>query len=388
MLHVDMDAFFASVEIRDRPELRGKPVIIGSKPTERGVVSTASYEARRYGVHSAMPSSEAGRLCPHGIFLPPDMPKYAAVSRRIFDIFGRYTPLVEGVSVDEAFLDVTGAGRLFGPPEEIGRKIKADILREEQLTCSVGVAANKYLAKLGSEYRKPDGLTVVPFDPDAAAAWLRPLPIGSVWGIGKVTREAFLRAGVRTVGDLQDLPEPALRAVVGPNMADHFLNLAFGRDDRPVETEWLEKSISREHTFPFDERTPETIENCLFSLVEDVAARLRADGRLAGTAKLKVRWGAGAFETLTRQRPLDPPTRLGRDLHAAARALWAGVGLRHPVRLIGFGVTQLDVPALRQLSLFGDDDTPRRDRQERAERAADAIRSAHGPDSLRPAREL
>ena len=383
-----MDAFFASVEIRDRPELRGKPVIIGSKPTERGVVSTASYEARRYGVHSAMPSSEAGRLCPHGIFLPPDMPKYAAVSRRIFDIFGRYTPLVEGVSVDEAFLDVTGAGRLFGPPEEIGRKIKADILREEQLTCSVGVAANKYLAKLGSEYRKPDGLTVVPFDPDAAAAWLRPLPIGSVWGIGKVTREAFLRAGVRTVGDLQDLPEPALRAVVGPNMADHFLNLAFGRDDRPVETEWLEKSISREHTFPFDERTPETIENCLFSLVEDVAARLRADGRLAGTAKLKVRWGAGAFETLTRQRPLDPPTRLGRDLHAAARALWAGVGLRHPVRLIGFGVTQLDVPALRQLSLFGDDDTPRRDRQERAERAADAIRSAHGPDSLRPAREL
>ena len=386
ILHVDMDAFFAAIEIRDNPARRGRPVIVGAPPNQRGVVSTASYEARRYGVHSAMPSSEAGRLCPHGVFLPPDMPRYHAVSRQIFAIFDRYTPLVEPLSVDEAFLDVTGATRLFGPPPEIARKIKADILSETRLTCSVGVAPNKFLAKLGSELQKPDGLTVLPADPDAIAAFLRPLPVGRIWGIGETTRAALARAGIRTVGDLQDASPALLATHFGPRLAPHYRDLAFGRDSRPVETDLREKTISREHTFPYDLSDPAAIENTLFSLVEDVAARLRADGRPAATARLKIRWRG--FDSQTRQLPLSPPTTLSPDLHAAARALFAHfLPLPHPVRLIGFGVANLS-DASPQLSLFDPDSTPARTRRARLDRTADAIRAAHGPSSLLPARSL
>ena len=383
-----MDAFFASIEIRDNPSLRGRPVIVGAAPDERGVVSTASYEARRYGVHSAMPSSEAGRLCPRGVFLPPDMPRYHAVSRQIFDIFSRYTPLVEPVSVDEAFLDVTGATRLFGPPPEIARKIKADILSELCLTCSVGVAPNKFLAKLGSEFQKPDGLTVLPFDPPSIVAFLRPLPLSRIWGIGEATRAAFERAAVRTVGDLQDASPDLLRLVVGPRIAAHLRDLAFGIDPRPVETETREKSISREYTFPADATDPALVENTLFDLVEDVAFRLRTDGRSAALARLKIRWDG--FESHTRQQPLSPPTTLAPDLHAAARALLAHfLPLPRPVRLIGFGVSNLsDGSSPRQLSLFAPEDSPARARRARLDRTADAIRAAHGPTSLLPGRAL
>jgi DNA polymerase-4 len=375
-----MDAFFASIEIRDNPSLRGRPVIIGAPPNQRGVVSTASYEARRYGVHSAMPSSEAGRLCPHGVFMPPDMPRYHAVSRQIFDLFGRYTPLVEPVSVDEAFLDVTGATRLFGPPPEIARKIKADILSTLRLTCSVGVAPNKFLAKLASELQKPDGLTVLPFDRPSVVAFLRPIPVSRIWGVGEATRADFERAAIRTIGDLQDTPLPRLSALVGPRNAAHFHALAFGDDTRPVETETREKSISREHTFPYDLSDPAALENTLFTLVEDVATRLRADGRLAATARLKIRWRG--FDSHTRQRPLDPPTTLTPDLHSAARALLAEfLPLPRPVRLVGFGVANLLPP---HSTLFSPADTPRA----RLDLAADAIRASHGPTSLLPARSI
>jgi len=378
-----MDAFFAAIEIRDNPALRGRPVIVGASPRERGVVSTASYEARRYGVHSAMPSSEAGRLCPHGVFLPPDMRRYRAVSRQIFGLFARYTPLVEPVSVDEAFLDVSGATRLFGPPPEIARKIKADILSDLGLTCSVGVAPNKFLAKLASEFRKPDGLTVLPFDRPSVVAFLRPLAVSRVWGVGETTRAAFERAAIRTIGDLQDTPLPRLAAIVGPRNAAHFHALAHGDDTRPVETGAREKSISREHTFPYDLSDPAVLENTLFKLVENVAARLRADGRLAATARLKIRWRG--FDSQTRQRPLSPPTALAPDLHAAAKALLASFPLSRPVRLVGFGVTRL---APLQSSLFPPDDAPARERRARLDRAADAIRAVHGPGSLVPARSI
>ena len=215
-IHVDMDAFFAAIEQRDHPEWRGKPVVVGAPPDQRGVVSTASYEAREYGIHSAMPSSEAGRRCPHAIFVPPDMVRYEQVSAQVFAIFNRHTPYVEGLSIDEAFLEVAGSRRFFGDGREIAERIRADVRRETGLTCSAGVAPNKFLAKLGSEYRKPDGLTVLPFDRAAIAAFLRPLPVTRVWGVGKVMRAAFDRAALHTIGDLQDAPEALLRAPTAP----------------------------------------------------------------------------------------------------------------------------------------------------------------------------
>ena len=203
ILHVDMDAFYAAIEQRDHPEYRGKPVVVGAQPNQRGVVATASYEARVYGIHSAMSSQDAGRRCPHAVFLPPDLPRYKEVSRQVFAIFERYTPLVQGLSIDEAFLDVSGSRRLFGSGQDIARRIKADLQRELGLSGSIGVAPNKFLAKLGSEYRKPDGLTVLPFERAGIVAFLRPLPVTRLWGVGKVTRQAFDRAALYTIGDIQ-----------------------------------------------------------------------------------------------------------------------------------------------------------------------------------------
>ena len=228
-LHVDMDAFYAAVEQRDHPEYRGRPVVVGAPPDQRGVVATASYEARVFGIHSAMPSREAGQRCPHAIFLPPDMPRYEMVSAQVFAIFDRYTPYVEGLSIDEAFLDVSGSQRLYGPGEQIARRIKNDVQSELALTCSVGVAPNKFLAKLGSEYRKPDGLTVLPFDQKSIVAFLRPLPVTRLWGVGKVTQQAFDRAALYTIGDVQDAPLALLQGVVGPHSAAQLRALAFGR---------------------------------------------------------------------------------------------------------------------------------------------------------------
>ena len=385
-LHVDMDAFYASVEQRDHPEYRGKPVVVGAPRDQRGVVATASYEARVYGIHSAMPSREAARRCPQAIFLPPDMPRYEMVSAQVFAIFGRYTPFVEGLSIDEAFLDVTGSQRLYGSGEEIARHIKADIRSELALTCSVGVAPNKFLAKLGSELGKPDGLTLLPTEKSAIAAFLRPLPVTRLWGVGKVTRQAFDRAALYTIGDIQDAPAALLQDVVGPHGAAHFRALAFGEDPREIELDVREKTISREHTFLHDEKSRTVIESILFELVEDVARRLRADGRLAAGGRLKLRWKD--FETLTRSRPFPRPTRIEEDLQALAQALFHDLALEQPVRLIGFGVTSLAEPGgARQLDLF-DLPVETRTRKEKLEKAVDQIREKHGPDSIRRARNV
>ena len=385
-LHVDMDAFFAAIEQRDHPEYRGKPLVVGSPPDERGVVATASYEARAFGIHSAMPSREAGQRCPHAVFVPPDLRRYQAVSEQVFAIFNRYTPFVEGLSIDEAFLDVTGSQRLYGTGAEIGRRIKADILAETALTCSVGVAPNKFLAKLGSEYRKPDGLFVVPFEKKAIVAFLRPLPVTRLWGVGKVTRQAFDRAALHTIGDIQDAPLELLQGVVGPHSAAHLRALAFGEDAREIELDIREKSISREHTYLRDEKSRSTLEHTLFELVEDVARRLRADGRLATGGRLKVRWKD--FETFTRQRPFPRPTRVEEDLQALAQALFRDVALAQPVRLIGFGVTGLvEHEGSRQLDLF-DLPVETHAKKEKLDQTVDRIRDRHGPAAIRRARNL
>ena len=385
-LHVDMDAFYAAIEQRDHPEYRGRPLVVGAPPDQRGVVATASYEARAYGIHSAMPSRDAGRLCPRAIFVPPDMPRYEMVSAQVFSIFGRYTPFVEGLSIDEAFLDVTGSQRLYGAGEEIARRIKTDILAELALTCSVGVAPNKFLAKLGSEYRKPDGLFVVPFEKKAIVAFLRPLPVTRLWGVGKVTRQAFDRAALYTLGDIQDAPPALLQGVVGPHAAAHLRSLSFGDDPREIELDVREKTLSREHTYLHDERSRAILDDTLFELVEDVARRLRADGRLATGARLKIRWKD--FETFTRQRPFPCPTRVEDDLHSIARDLFGGIALEQPVRLIGFGVTGLtERAAARQLDLFGST-IETHAKKETLDRTLDQIRKTHGSSSIRRARTL
>ncbi|MGD9781753.1 MAG: DNA polymerase IV [Kiritimatiellia bacterium] len=385
-LHVDMDAFYASIEQRDHPEYRGKPLVVGAPRDQRGVVATASYEARAFGVHSAMPSREAARRCPQAIFVPPDMPRYEMVSAQIFAIFGRYTPFVEGLSIDEAFLDVTGSRRLYGPGEEIARRIKTDVLSELALTCSVGVAPNKFLAKLGSEYQKPDGLTVLPFDRKAIVAFLRPLPVTRLWGAGKVTRQAFDRASLHVIGDIQDAPLSLLQSVVGPHAAGHFRALAFGDDPREIELDVREKTISREHTFLHDEKSRAAVDAILFELVEDVACRLRADGRLATGARLKLRWKD--FETITRQRPFPRPTRIEEDLQAIAQALFRDVVLEQPVRLVGFGVAGLvENDDARQLDLF-EIPPETRAKKEKLDQAVDRIRAERGPDAIRRARAL
>lgn len=385
-LHVDMDAFYAAVEQRDHPEYRGRPVVVGAPRDQRGVVATASYEARTFGIHSAMPSREAARRCPQAIFLPPDMPRYEMVSAQIFEIFNRYTPYVEGLSIDEAFLDVSGSQRLFGPGEQIARRLKADVLAETGLTCSVGVAPNKFLAKLGSEYNKPDGLTVLPFDKSALLGFLRPLPVTRLWGVGQINRQAFDRARLYTIGDIQDAPLALLQSVVGPHNAAHLRALAFGEDSREIELDLREKTISREHTFLHDERSRTVLDSTLFSLVEDVARRLRADGRLATGGRLKIRWKD--FETFTRQRQFPRPTRLEEDLQTLARSLFRDIRLDQSVRLIGFGVTGLVEPdGTRQLDLF-DLPVEIRTRKENLDQAIDRIRQVHGPTAIRRARTL
>ncbi|MBQ6103728.1 MAG: DNA polymerase IV, partial [Kiritimatiellae bacterium] len=321
ILHVDMDAFFASVEQRDRPELRGKPVIVGAGPHVRGVVSTCSYEARKFGVHSAMPSREAFRLCPQGVFVPPDMDRYMEASAKVFAIFDRYTPLVQGLSCDEAFLDVSGASLLFGDPVEIARRIRADIASELSLTASVGVAPNKFLAKLASDLHKPDGLTIVPTDPEDIRAFLAPLPATRIFGVGKVLGETLRAHGVKTIGDIQKTHPSALARWCGPTAAEALHELAFGRDGRTVETEREEKSISREHTFSVDEKDPAAVRALLLDLASDVARQVRAAGKFAATAHLKLR--TDDFRTVTRQRPFDRPACDDFAYRDAASALLA-----------------------------------------------------------------
>ena len=382
ILHVDMDAFFAAVEQHDHPELRGRPVVVGAPADQRGVVAAASYEARRYGIHSAMPSREAGRRCPHAVFLPPRMARYAQVSRRIFALCERFTPLVEPLSLDEAFLDVTGARRLYGTGPEIAAQLRAVIRRETGLTASVGVAPNKFLAKLASDLHKPDGLTVVPTAPAAVRDFLAPLPVDKLWGVGRVTREKLERAGLRTIGDVQQADGRRLAALLGRPVAAALQRLSRGEDDRALELDGEDLTISREHTFLEDCREAETLACVLSDLTDDVGRRLRAAGKYAGLIRLKLRWKN--YQTITRQQPLDPPACDDVRLRAAAHRLLAAEQLGAPVRLIGCGVGKLTRRPAGQLALF-DANAGAPQRVEALSHAVDRIRRQFGTAAIRRA---
>jgi DNA polymerase IV len=377
ILHVDMDAFFASVEVRRRPELRGKPVIVGGAGP-RGVVSSASYEARVYGVRSAMPGARARRLCPDAVFLPPDFTEYSAASRAVMAIFRDMTPLVEPLSMDEAFLDVSGAVRLFGRPAEIAATIRRRILAEQRLTCSVGVASTKFVAKLASTRTKPDGLAVVPAD--KVLDFLHPLPVEALWGVGERTAETLRRLGLARVRDLAHAPLGMLRSAIGEAGAQHLHELSWGRDPRPVVAEHVEKSIGAETTFDVDVADPDVIRRALLALADKTAGRLRRAGQLGRTIVIKVR--LADFRTLNRSRTLPVATDVTREIFETAWALFEALRPGDRIRLVGVRVEGLAPAeaAPRQLTL-GERDHGWRE----AERAADAAAARFGRGAVRPA---
>lgn len=383
ILHVDMDAFFAAVEQHDHPELRGQPVVVGSPPDQRGVVSTCSYEARRFGIHSAMPSRTAYQRCKHAVFVPPRMARYKEVSAQIMHVFEGFTPLVEPLSIDEAFLDVTGAQRLMGTGVEIARKLREKIKETTGITCSVGVAPNKFLAKLASDMNKPDGMTVVPFEPEQIIRFLAPLPIKSMWGVGPKTQAVLKKNGIRTFENLQQASESNLRRILGEKAAFSFKELACGRDTRELQLGSVEKSISNERTFSEDEKDPERVRLTLLDLVDKVGGRMRAEGFYAGTVHIKVRWNN--FQTITRQKRLPHSCCDDHSLRAAALELFNTAGMIAPVRLVGFGVSKLsDHPMLTpQLDLFAPPESPDTARQENLSRAVDKVRNWFGRGSIR-----
>jgi DNA polymerase IV len=413
IIHLDMDAFYASVETLDNPALRGKPVIVGGRD-RRGVVCAASYEARRYGVHSAQPAAAAKRLCPHGVFLPVRMARYKEVSEAVFAIFRRFTPLVERLSIDEAFLDVTGSIRLFGPSKTIARAIKEAVRHETGLTVSAGVASSKLVAKIASDMSKPDGLTAVP--PGTERAFLAPLPVEKLWGVGHVTRETLEGLGVRTIGDLGRVPAARLERRFGA--AGLLLHrLALGVDDRDVEPEGEAKSIGHEDTYPEDVLDPIALRRELLRLSERVAARLRRHEVRGRTVTLRVKYHD--FVQVTRAATLAEATDDGREICRCARALLGKTEAgEKPVRLLGISLSNLEGRpggAMGQLPLFGgtggsggrpvsavprsrttgarghsaqrgDDGRPPVDptRRERLNRALDAIRKKFGERGILP----
>ncbi len=376
ILHVDLDAFFAAVEQRDRPELRGRPVVVGvGGRTDRGVVSAASYEARRYGIHSAMPLRTAARLCESAVFVPVDGRKYSAVSKQVMEILRRYTPAVEQVSIDEAFLDVAGSEVLHGSPVEMARSIRQTVSGELQLTVSVGVATTKLVAKVASDLEKPDGLVVVA--PDTEAAFLAPLPISRLWGVGHKTAAILAEFGVRTIGDLAALPEDLLARRFG-KQGPLLVQRAQGIDPSPVSGLDPARSVSHEHTFDVDTTDPEALERTLLALSEGVASRLRAGGVKARTIAVKVR--DSSFHTVSRQRTMSEPTDQTEVIFAAACDLARPQlrGIR--VRLLGVAASHLGEG--EQLGLFTAEDERRR----KATEAADAIRARFGSRAIRRAR--
>ena len=393
ILHVDMDAFFASVELLHHPEWRGKPVIVGSGPHERGVVSTCSYEARRFGVHSAMPSRTAYEKCPHAIFVRPHMELYEEVSAKAFEVFSHYTPYVEGVSIDEAFLDISGTLHLYRggetpPPHKhdstrggavSAAQVLGDALRKEiretcGVTCSVGIAPNRLLAKIGSEQHKPDGLTIMPFEPDRIAAFLKPKPISILWGIGKRTEDVLRPYNITSCGDLQKLPVGQLATILrSKDAAESLHDHAFGISDDTVYWEPEdEKSVSREHTFDKDESDRRKIREKLIELVGEVGRRFRTEERWARTARIKIRdYG---FNTITRQTSFDAPARDDITFREKALALFDRETIGS-VRLIGFGVTNIqDAPDTDGPSLFPSPNDERRLKRERLSAALDNLR--------------
>jgi DNA polymerase IV len=377
VLHVDMDAFYASVEVRRRPELRGQPVVVGGLGP-RGVVSSASYQARTFGVRSAMPMMRARALCPRAVFLPPDFTAYEQASRAVMGIFRDVTPLVEPLSLDEAFLDVAGATRLFGAPAAIAVRIRDRVATELGLTCSVGVAPTKFVAKLGSAVAKPDGLVVVPAG--LVRDFLDPLPIEALWGVGEKAAESLHRLGLRTVGALGRAPVGLVRSALGTAAAEHLHELAAGRDPRRVEPDLVEKSIGAEVTFDTDVADPGTIRRTLLALAGKAAGRLRASGQVGRTIAIKVRFAD--FRTVSRSRTLATPTDVTREVFTTAWVLYRALRPSDPIRLVGVRVEGLTGAggAIRQPAL-GEPEHGWRD----AEAAADAATARFGPAAVRPA---
>ena len=378
VLHVDMDAFYASVELRERPELRGRPVIVGGGGS-RGVVLSATYEARAYGVASAMPMMRARRMCPQAVVIAPDHAAYSSTSAGVMEVFRSVTPLVEPLSLDEAFLDVRGAARRLGGPRLVGEWIRATIEDEQGITCSVGVASTKFVAKLASAHCKPDGLLVVPADD--VVTFLHPLPVAALWGVGEKTEQVLGRLGLHTVGDLANTPVDTLQRALGPAAGAHLSALSWGRDARRVVPLEPDKSIGAEETFAVDIDDPVVVHRELLRLSERTAARLRSSAQVGRTVSIKVRFSD--FTTITRSRTLPEHTDVGRVVYETALALYDGLGLeRARLRLVGVRVEGIaDADGQPRQLLLGERDSGWRE----AEQAVDRAARRFGAGAVRPA---
>lgn len=380
VFHVDMDAFYASVEQRDHPEYRKRPVIVGAKVGTRGVVSAASYEARVFGIHSAMPISEAFTRCPHGVFVTPRMKVYRAVSEMIMDIFSEFSPVVEQISVDEAFLDMTGTERLFESPLKAAQLLTEKIRKQQQLTASIGIAPNKFCAKIASDLNKPAGCTVCPESSEEIIAWLAPMSVDKIWGIGKKTAAQLNSSGIRFVGDLQKLTrEKMIRRFGKHGSALH--DLVRGIDRRPVGAGPAAKSISREHTFAFDTSDRDVWRSTLFTLTQDVSRQARRSGVKGSTVFITYR--KRDFSRHTRRKTVVHPTNVARFIFEEALSM-VGTVETQPLRLIGVGITNLELPL--QTSLFDDESVMAT--WEQSEKAIDAITDRFGGKVIRKGCEI
>jgi DNA polymerase-4 len=383
ILHVDMDAFYASVEQLDQPEYKGRPVIVGADPKGgkgRGVVAACSYEARKFGVRSALPISRAWKLCPDGVYVRPRMGRYAEVSRQVMEVFRRYTDLVEPLSIDEAFLDITGSVALFGPPQQIAISIKKEIRTDTGLTASIGLAPNKFVAKIASDLKKPDGFVVV--EENDVEGFLRDLPISRLWGVGPKTEHRLHEMGFQTIGQLAASSREELIRTLG-SMGEHLYQLSRGHDERAVVPGWEPKSISSETTFDEDTDDRELLLRTILALADHVAERLRKDGYRARKVTLKLRYSN--FSTHTKQTSLKTFVQTGRDIAAVARDLFARFPLDRKIRLIGVAAGDLhrDGRDPRQLALFGQGAN-----EERLSHTVDEIKEKFGVRSLRRGSEL
>jgi DNA polymerase IV len=374
ILHVDMDAFYASIEQLDDPALKGQPVIVGADPHEgrgRGVVAACSYEARKFGVHSALPISRAWKLCPHGVYVRPRMSRYAEVSREIMEILRRFTDLVEPLSIDEAFLDITGSTALFGAPIQIARAVKKQIREATGLTASAGIGPNKFLAKIASDLQKPDGLVVV--EPSEIEAFLRELPISRLWGVGPKTEGRLREMGLHTIGEIRDRKQEDLTHALGGSLGMHLHELAMGHDERPVVPNWEPKSVSNETTFNEDTRDRELLVGTIRKLAESVGRRLRRENYRARKVTLKLRYEP--FETHTRQVSVKTPIDSDEEIIRLALSLFEQFPLDRRIRLIGVGTGEIVRPGdgPTQLGLFED-----KQKDGALDRTVDKIRERFG----------
>jgi DNA polymerase-4 len=376
ILHVDMDAFFASVTERDHPELKGKAVVIGAGV--RGVVTSANYEARKFGIRAAMPVGRAQRLAPHAIFIPPDHKRYSEVSEHIMEIFHSFTPLVEPISLDEAFLDVTKAKRLLGDGRAIATAIRAKVEEQEGITCSVGIASSKFIAKLASQRCKPNGMLEIP--DDRVLTFLHPLPVSALWGVGPKTNEALERLGLHTVGDIAQTPEQTLIRALGQAAGQSLYELAWGRDDRDVIPEEPDKSISAAETFDRDIDDPEIIAKEILRMCERASSRMRQRSLFAKTITLKIRFAD--FTTINRSKTLPLPIDTTHEIYEIAKGLYEALAIgRARIRLVGVSLDNLHTDSHEQLVLGARESSWRE-----LQGGIDAAKARFGSDSVRPGR--